>query len=115
MHFHFIDPVLEGVGDTHRGIRELAFLADGDEARRQLMCDRAAENESAGLDPGDAIDVRTEPRLHQLVHDRTENARIPQQCRDVAETDARFRIVGNGADGFADLAQQLRVHARTLR
>jgi len=54
------------------------------------VCDRAAENESARLDPCDAIDVRTEPRLYQLVHDGTENARIPQQCRDVAERDARF-------------------------
>src|SRR2546430_11549020 len=67
------------------------------------MRERAAESEAARLDPGDAIDACGEPRLYQLVHDGAENARISQQCRDVTERHARLRIVGNGADGRADL------------
>src|SRR3954465_11022416 len=51
-HLHLVEPVFQAIGDPHRVMRQLAFLADRDEAGGQLMGDRAAENEAARLDAG---------------------------------------------------------------
>ena len=67
MHLHVVEPVFERIGDRDGGVRQLALLADRHEARRQLMRDRAAQNEPARLDAGDLVDLPSRPWLHELV------------------------------------------------
>ena len=58
VHLHLVEPVFQAVGDAHRLMRQLALLADRDEAGRELMRDRAAEDEAARLDAGDLVDLQ---------------------------------------------------------
>ena len=98
MHLHLVEPVFQRIGDAHRGVRQLAFLADRHEAGRDLMRHRAAEDEAARLDAGDLVDLRSGPGMHEFVDRTAEGARIRQQRGDVAEQDALLGIVRDGAD-----------------
>src|SRR5262249_36254263 len=83
--------------------RQLALLADRHEAGRDLMRQRAAEDEAARLDAGNLVDLGTSPGMHELVDGATEGACIRKQCGDVAEQDPRLRVIRNGADGSLDI------------
>ena len=103
MHFHFIDAVFQRIGDPHRGMRQLAFLADRHEAGGNLMRHRAADDEASRLDAGDLVDLQSRPGLHQFIDRAAERARIGQQRGDVAKQDALLRVIRNGADGGLDV------------
>ena len=78
VHLHLIDAVFQGVGDTHGGMRELAFLADRHESRGQAMRHGTAENEAARLDAGDPVYPCFGPGPDQLIDDdRGTPARCP--------------------------------------
>ena len=62
VHLHLVDAVFERIGDRHRGVRQLALLADRHEAGRELVGDRAAEDEAARLDARDLVDLGARPR-----------------------------------------------------
>src|SRR3546814_6855793 len=57
MHFHLVAAVFEAVRNAHRLVRQLALLADRHEAGRQLVRQRAAEDEAARLDAGDLVNA----------------------------------------------------------
>src|SRR3984893_4504282 len=80
-------------------MRQFALLADRHEAGGDLVRHRAAENEAPRLDAGDLVDLVAGPWLHQLVDRAAKRARVRQQRGDVAEQDARLRVIRNGADG----------------
>src|SRR5580658_3605120 len=102
VHLHLIEAVLQGVGNAYGGVWQLALLADGHEAGRQLVRHRAAEDEAARLDAGHVGDTRARPRLDQLVDDRAEHPRIAQERGDVAEDDSGLGVIRDRADGVAD-------------
>jgi hypothetical protein len=77
---------------------------------RDLMRDRAAQNEAARFDAGDLVDLGASPRLHQFVHGAAERARIAEQRRDVTKHDPRLRIVGNGADRVVEVVLVVEGH-----
>src|SRR5579871_352885 len=104
VHLHLVDAVFEGIADGHALERQLAFLADGDEAGRDLMGDGAAENEPARLDAGNLVDLAARPGLHQLVDGAAEGPRVAQERGDVAKHDARLRIVRDVADRGLEIA-----------
>ena len=80
---------------------QLAFLADRDEALVQRVGQRRAEDEAARLDAGDLVDLHVLVAVHQFVHGGAKTGRVLEQRGDVAELDALFRIVRDGADvGF---------------
>ena len=66
------------------------------------MCDRTAEDEAAGLDAGNTMNVATGEGLHQLIHGPAKSRRILKQSRDVTKDDALFRVVGNRANQAFD-------------
>src|SRR5262249_27983793 len=103
VHFRLYKAVSQGIADAHPLDRQLPFLADRNEASRHLMRDSPAENEAARLDAGDLVDLHPGPWLHQLVHRTAEGPRIAQQRGDVAEHDARLRVIRNRADGLAQV------------
>ncbi len=98
VHLHLVEPVFQAVGDAHGLVRQLALLADRDEAGRNLVGDGAAEDEAARLDAGDLVDLLPGIGMHQLVDGTAERARIAEQRGDVAKQDARLGIVGDRAD-----------------
>src|SRR5215469_12516503 len=112
MHLHLIEPVLEGVGDAHRGVRQLALLADRHESRLHLMRNRAAEYETPRLDAGDAVDVLVAPGTDQLLHHAVEDLRIAEERGDVAEHHPGPGVVPDSANRIADLALRVGVHGR---
>ena len=67
VHFHLVETVFQRIGDAHRGMRQLALLADRHKAGRDLMRHRAADDEAARLDAGDLVDLVAGPGLHQLI------------------------------------------------
>ena len=77
---------------------QLALLADRHEAAAEFVRDGAAEDEAARLDAGDMVDAGVEEGQDQPVDRGAQARRIGDQRGDVAEQDARLRIVGNRAD-----------------
>ena len=102
VHLHVVEPVFERIGDRDRVVRQLALLADRHEARRQLMRDRAAQDEPARLDASDLVDLRSGPGLHEFVDGAAKGLGVAEQRRDVAKCNALLRIVGDRADGVGE-------------
>jgi cation diffusion facilitator CzcD-associated flavoprotein CzcO len=98
MHLHLVDAVFQRVADAHALERKFPFFADRHEAGRNLMGDRAAEDEAARLDARHLVDLAAGPGLHQFVDRTAERARIAQQRGDVAKHDPRLGIVRDVAD-----------------
>ena len=63
---------------------------------------RAAENEAARFDPRHLLDLGAGERLDELIDRAPKRLGVPQERGDVAEKDARFGIIGNGADGVGE-------------
>jgi len=87
------------LGDGGEG--QLALLAHRNEAAVQLVGDDAAENEAAGVDAGDKVDLGIHVTQHEGFDEQAKGARVEEQRRDVAKLDARAGPVGNGADALA--------------
>src|SRR3954454_767050 len=96
-------PVLEGVGLLEGFVRELSFLADGDDARAEVIGDRGPEDEPAGLDPDHLVDVAAPEVDDDQVDDRRERDRVREHRRDVLEDDARLGEIRDVADQRFDL------------
>src|SRR5580704_12729310 len=62
------------------------------------MRQRAAEDKAARFDARHFVDLAAGPGLHQFVDGAAEGAGVAQKRRDIAEHDARLRIVRDGAD-----------------
>ena len=62
------------------------------------MRHRAADDEAARLDAGDLVDLGAGPGLHQFVDRAAERAGVAEQRGDIAEDDAGFGIIRDGAD-----------------
>ena len=62
------------------------------------MGDGAAEDEAAGLDSRDLVDLAAGPGMHQFVDGATEGPRIAEERGDVAKHDARLGIIRDAAD-----------------
>ena len=73
---HLVDAVFERIGDAHRLVRQLALLADRHEAGRELVRDRAAEDEAARLDARDLVDLAAGIGMDELVDGAAEGARV---------------------------------------
>src|SRR5205085_6075063 len=98
VHFQVVAAVLGHDLDAVDGRGELAWLADRNEARVEARREGAAEDESAGLDAHDRVDVLADEALGESVEDDVERARAGEERRDVAEEDPRRREVGDVAD-----------------
>src|SRR5581483_3325847 len=101
--FHFVDAVFKRIADTHSLVRKLSFLADRNEAGRNLMRNRTAQNKAARLYAGDLVDLHPRPGLHQFIHRTTESACVAKEGSDVAEHDSGLGIVGNRPDRRAQV------------
>ena len=98
-----VRPVFEGVLHGDRLGRQLAQLADGDEARLQLVRHRRAEDEAPRLHPDDDVDLLALIRLEHQVDRLLVGGLVLQKGRDVVEEDAGLREVGDLADLGAKL------------
>src|SRR5829696_6157446 len=67
MDLHLVEAVFQRVADARDVARQLALLAHRDEPGRELVGDRAAENEAARLDPRHLVYLRAGPGLYELV------------------------------------------------
>src|SRR5262245_45509082 len=85
--------VLEGILDGQRLGRQLAELADRDEAGTELVGHRSREDEAARLHPDDDVDLVVLERLEHEPDRLVEGRRVLQQGRDVVEQDPRLREV----------------------
>ena len=112
MDLHLIEAVLERVGDAHGRVRQLALLADRDEARAEPVRHGAAENEAPGFDPGDPVHPRVEPRPHELIDRVGEGVGIAEKGGDVPEHDAGAGVVRNRPDGGFQVHGLSCCHAR---
>jgi hypothetical protein len=110
MDLHLVGAVFERIGHAHGLVRELALLADRDEAGRCLMRHRAADDEAARLDARHLVDLAARPGLHQLVDRAAERASVAEQRGDVAEHDPRLGIVRDGADRGFEIVLERSVH-----
>ena len=81
------------------GPRQLAGLAHRHERGAEAVGDRRGEDEAAGLDADDAVDLDVGEAVGELV-DRSGGtpSASAEQRRDVAERDAGLRVVGDLPD-----------------
>ena len=75
--------------------------------------DRAAEDEAARLDAGDLVDADALEGAASCCTARAEPDRILEQRGDVAELDARLRVVGDRADEGLRSSSAVRLIRRT--
>ena len=75
--------------------RELARLAGRNEPRAELVGDRGAHHEAAGLGADDLGDAAPRKVVGDIVHHALEALRIADERRDVAEEHAWLRIIGD--------------------
>ena len=101
--FHAVAAIFELVLFADHRVRQLSFLAHGNEAARQLMRHRAAQDEASRLNAGDLVHLHAGIGLHQLIHGPAEGAGVSQKRRDVPEDDAGFGIVRDGADDSGEI------------
>src|SRR5262245_40664257 len=92
-----VDAVFELVVLTDGLARQLALLADRDEAATQPVGHGAAQYEAARLDARDRLDAAIGEGLRQLLDAGPEAVGVGEQRGDVAEHDPGLRIVGDGA------------------
>src|SRR5215204_4536794 len=79
-------------------VGQLAGLADGEEAGPEVVGHRGGQDEAAGLDADDLVDVAPAEVDHRLVDHRGEGDLVGQQRGDVLEDDPRLGEVGHVAD-----------------
>ncbi len=101
VNLNLIDAVFEFVALADRLVGKLALLADRHEPDRQLMGDRAAENETARLDAGDLVDLGARKRLDKFVDRAPKAARVGKQRCHVAEDNTGLWVVRDRADDRA--------------
>ena len=97
-----VGAVLEVVADARGFGGQLLGLAHGDEAGVQAVGERGAEDEAAGLDAEDEVDVLADVVRGQRVDELREAGLVLQQRGDVVEEDAGLGEVGHGADEFLE-------------
>src|SRR5665213_279741 len=97
------DAVLQAVFLPDRARRQLALLADGNEAAAERIGDGATQDKTASFDDGYAIDARVGERSRQPVDGGAQTGRIGDQGRNIAEKNAGFRIVGDRPDQRLDV------------
>src|SRR5579875_3701375 len=98
VNFQRVRAVFEVVLNFGRGGGELLRLAHGDEAGVQAVSQRRAEDEAAGLDAENEIDVFADVVLGEGVDELREAVLVLEQRGDVVEQDAGFGEVRDGAD-----------------
>src|SRR5690606_21367130 len=74
------------------------LLADRDEAAAELVGDGATEDEAARLDADDVVDAGGEEGQDQPVDRSAKPGGARDQRGDVAEQDARLRVIRDGPD-----------------
>ena len=111
VHLELGDAVLGLVGDLVALGRQLPGLSRGDEARVEPRGERAAEDEAAGLDADDDVDVLADEALGDRVEDDVERPRVGEERRDVLEEDPRGREVRDVADLALRVGERLRPKA----
>ncbi len=89
--------VLEGVVDGCRGAGQLARLADRDESGARGDGGGTREDEPAGVEPRDDVELPGE-RFDDRLGGDAQRLGVGEQGRDVAEDDARLRVVRHVAD-----------------
>ena len=82
---------------------QLAELAHRHEAGSELVGQRRAEDEAAGLHPDDEVDLLAAHLLRHAVDHLAEGVGPLEEGRDVVEPDARLREVGHLADEAAQI------------
>jgi len=98
MDFEGVGAVLEVVADFGRGGGEFFGLADRDEAGVEAVGERGAEDEAAGFDAEDHVDVFADVVRGEGVDELGEAGFILEQRGDVVEEDAGLGEVGDRAD-----------------
>jgi len=96
-----VGAIFEVVGDTGDGSGELARLAHGDESGVEAVGEGGAEDESAGLDAEDQVDLLFDVVRSEGVNELGEAGLVFQKRGDVVEEDAGLGEVRYGAhEGF---------------
>ena len=103
MHLEPIAAVLQIVFVDDRVGRQFSRFADGDYAQAEFEGQRTGEQEAAGLDRRDHVELHAPPGLGESADRLGEPGRVGQQRRDVAKQDARLGEVGNRADEAGDV------------
>lgn len=101
-----VDVHREGVGAVFEAVAflegvegQFALLADGDDARTEAEGDGGGEEEAAGVDAGDEIDLAWFPRADEVVDAGGEEGGVGEERGDVLELDPGLGEVGDVADG----------------
>ena len=96
--FEGVGAVFQVVVDAGDGGGELFGLADGDEARVEAVGERRAEDETAGLNAEDEVDLAADVVGGEGVDELGEAGFVAEEGGDVVEEDAGPGKVGDGAD-----------------
>ena len=98
--FERVLSVLEVVGHAGDFGGKLLGLAHGNEAGVKAIGKRGSEDESAGFDAEDEVNLAADEAMRQFVDEHGEADLVLQQGGDVVEEDAGFRKVGYTANQF---------------
>ena len=95
--FQRVGTVLQVVSHAGDGRRELAGLADRDEAGVEPVGESGAKDEAASLDAEDEVDLLFDVVSSESVNEFGEAGLVFEQRGDVVEEDARLGKIGYGA------------------
>src|SRR6266852_8652208 len=101
--FERVRAIFEGVGDAGSFCGELFGFAHGDEAGAEAVSERGSEDESAGFDSGNDIDLVAVVVFAEEIDQGVEALLILQQGSEIVEENARLGIIGNFADQFLEI------------
>ena len=98
VHLQGVGAVLQIVGDADAFGGQLLRLAHRHEAGAERVGERRGEDEAAGFDAEDDIDLRIAVVVLQAVDDAAKSVRVLEQRGDVVEENAGLGEVGHLAD-----------------
>ena len=98
LHLDAIGSVFQGIVQPHRLARQLAALAEHDEAAAQLERERRGDQEAAAFDPGEQVGLVCAHRLCHATHRHLPGIGVPQQGGDVVEQDPRLGEIRDAPD-----------------
>ena len=103
LHLDPVGAVFQRVVQPDGRARQLARLAQHDEAEAEFQRQRRGDQEAAALDAGQHVGLVRADDVGQARHRRAPGRAVPQQGGDVVEQDARLREIRDAADMVAEV------------
>ena len=98
LHFNPVRAVFQRVIKANALTRQLALLAEHDEAKPQFQRERGSHQKAAAFNAGQKVRLIGADRLRHARHGSAPGRAVPEQGGNVIEKNARLRKIRDAAD-----------------